>query len=181
MSNLSGHRYDLLYLLIFCIQSNGGAMAIAPTLKEYLDGHRAQYDVIPHPRSLTSMRIAEQAHVRGDNLAKAVVLKDAHGFVVAVLPATHRLDIERLDRSLHRSLDLANETELASLFRDCDVGAVPAVGTAYGVQTVLDDSLTQPADVYFEGGDHEALVHMSHEQFSLLMGGVPHCQISHRL
>lgn len=156
-------------------------MPIAPTLKHYLDDHHAQYDTVKHPRSLTSMRTAEQAHVPGDYVAKSVVLKDRQGFVVAVLPATHRLDIGRLDRRLHRSLDLANETELASLFRDCDVGAVPAVATAYGVQTVLDDSLTQPADVYFEGGDHEALVHMSCEQFRLLMSGVPHCQLSRRL
>jgi Ala-tRNA(Pro) deacylase len=156
-------------------------MPIAPTLKHYLDDHHAQYDTVRHPRSVTSMRTAEQAHVPGDNLAKSVVLKDRQGFVVAVLPATHRLDIDSLDRRLHRSLDLANETELASLFRDCDIGAVPAVGTAYGVETVLDDSLTQPADVYFEAGDHEALVHMSSEQFRLLMHGVPHYEFSTRL
>lgn len=156
-------------------------MPIAPTLKHYLDDHRAEYDTVQHPRSLTSMRTAEQAHIPGDNLAKSVVLKDRRGFVLAVLPATHRLDIDRLDRQLHRSLDLATETEFSCLFGDCEAGAVPAVGTAYGVDTVLDDSLTQPADVYFEAGDHEALVHMSSEQFRLLMCSVPHWRFSERL
>jgi Ala-tRNA(Pro) deacylase len=157
-------------------------MPLSPTLKQYLDEHHVMYDTTRHRRTVSSSRTAQAAHVRGDTLVKSVILKDDAGrFVLAAMPATHRLDIGKLDRQLHRSLGLATETELAELFRDCDLGAIPPVGSAYGVETVMDDSLTEPADVYFEAGDHEELVHMSSEQFRLLMSGVQHFPLSHHV
>jgi Ala-tRNA(Pro) deacylase len=59
----------------------------------------------------------------------------------------------------------------ARLFADCDRGAVPPVGEAYGIPTVWDDSLGDLPDVYFEGGDHRTLIHMSGPDFAELMRG----------
>ena len=50
-------------------------------------------------------------------------------------------------------------------FRDCELGAVPAAGSAYGIPTLVDDSLLRMPDIYMEGGDHEELVHLSGEAF----------------
>ncbi len=155
-------------------------MAISSTLKQYLDDHHANYDTVRHRRRISSSRVAQAAHIAGDTLVKSVILKDEGGhYVLAALPASHRLDIGRLDRQLHRTLGLATEAELAELFRDCDLGAIPPVGNAFGLETVMDQSLSEPDDIYFEAGDHEALVHMSNEQFRLLMMGVPRLPISH--
>ena len=49
-------------------------MAIAITLKDYLETEGVGYDLIEHPYSVTSMRTAFEAHVPGEELAKAVVL-----------------------------------------------------------------------------------------------------------
>ncbi|NIR96509.1 MAG: deacylase, partial [Gammaproteobacteria bacterium] len=48
-----------------------------------------------------------------------------------------------------------------------------------GLDTVLDDSLAEQPDIYFEGGDHEALVHVSSEQFQELMADAEHGRFSH--
>ena len=61
---------------------------------------------------------------------------------------------------------LATEDELAGRFADCERGAVPPLGVAYGMETVVDYSVESAPELYFEGGDHQALVHMRREQFS---------------
>lgn len=156
-------------------------MTMAHTLQEFLESHDVAYDLVEHPRTLSSARTAQAAHVPGDRLAKSVLLEDERGYLMAVIPATHRLDLGRLHRQLNRKVGLAVENEVAELFRDCDRGAIPAIGAAYRVETVVDDALLQQPDVYFEAGDHEALVHVSGREFSLMMAGLPHGQFTHHV
>jgi Ala-tRNA(Pro) deacylase len=149
-------------------------MAIAARLKWFLDSRGAHYDLVPHPPTSTSLGAAEAAHVPGDRVAKSVLLEDERGYVVAVLPASHRIRIRELTEQLERSLELASEPELEELFRDCEPGAVPPVGAAYGLPTVVDDSLLNAPEVYFEAGDHEDLVHLSGVEFLSLLAGARH-------
>jgi Ala-tRNA(Pro) deacylase len=70
-------------------------------------------------------------------------------------------------------VSLATESEASRLFPDCEEGAMPALGMAYGLPAVVDDDLHGCDDIYFEGGDHRSLVHISGDQFDRLMGDVP--------
>jgi Ala-tRNA(Pro) deacylase len=112
--------------------------------------------------------------VSADSLAKAVVLKGGDGFMLAVLPASRHIHFEELRRLLGRDVDMANEEQVETLFVDCEPGAVPALGAAYGLNVVLDESLAQLPDVYFEGGDHANLIHMSGTSFQELMAKACH-------
>jgi len=153
-------------------------MAIANRLRQYMKEQGVKFEVVRHPRSGSSMESAETAHIPGDRLAKAVLLEDEQGYLMAVVPATHRLELGALHRELNRQLGLATEREIRELFWDCASGAIPPTGAAYGIETILDDSLTEKPDVYFEGGDHEELVHVNAEQFRNLMTGIDHARIS---
>ncbi len=153
-------------------------MGIARTVRNYLEQHRIPYDVIPHARTVCSMETAAAAHVPGDDLAKSVILKDETGYVMAIVPSTHRLELGRLHRTLHRPVGLATENEIAMLFRDCDFGAVPALGPAYGVMTLMDDSMMERLQVYFEAGDHEELIRVNGDQFAHLMSEAQHGRFS---
>lgn len=155
-------------------------MAIALTLKDYLRRHEVEYEVISHHRTLCSSETAAAAHVPGERLAKSVVLEDAQGYVMAVLPATHRIRLGALREQLNRDLRLASETELASLFKDCVPGAIPPVGDAYGMQTVLEHSVAGESDVYFEAGDHEELIHVNGRTFTRVMSGAEHLHFGSR-
>lgn len=148
-------------------------MAIANTLKDYLNSRGIAYEVITHDPTATSTQTVRAAHIPAECLAKSVVLEDEAGFLMAVVPSNRRVRLGQLSANLHRHLRLASEHELAGLFRDCALGAVPPVGRAYGIETILDDELAHMRDVYFEAGDHEALIHMSGEQFAGLMSGIP--------
>ncbi len=153
-------------------------MAIAITLKSYLDSHHVDYDMVEHIRSETALEAAHSAHVPGHQVAKAVVLEDDRGYVVSVLPSTNRLDLEWVRESLGRDLEMARERELRSLFQDCDLGAVPALSNAYGLDVIWDDQLKAVADIYLEAGDHRHLVHIKGDDFRKLLRGMPHNIIS---
>jgi len=155
-------------------------MAIANTVSDYLANHGVDYDVLAHPHTMTSSESAQASHVPGARLAKSVVLEDQDGYVMVVVPSNRNVDLGELHRQLNRSLGLATESELAGLFSDCETGALPAIGPAYGIETLVDDAIAEQSDVYFEAGDHEQLIHVSHEGFSTLMGpAVRHGHFSH--
>lgn len=146
-------------------------MGIAMTLKDYLSRNGVEYQVLVHPRTGSSPETARVAHVPGDRLAKTVVLEDENGYLVAVVPSTYRVRLGELSRQLQRHLRLASEQEFASLFKDCDLGAIPPIGQAYGLSTVIEEDLVRKPDIYFEAGDHEELIHVTGEQFMRLMAG----------
>jgi Ala-tRNA(Pro) deacylase len=87
---------------------------------------------------------------------------------------TESIQFEELRRLLTNDVDMANEEQVETLFLDCDPGAVPALGAAYGLNVVVDDSLARQPDVYFESGDHSNLVHISGTSFQQLMADARH-------
>jgi Ala-tRNA(Pro) deacylase len=154
-------------------------MPIAETVHRYLVQHSVNYDLLAHPHTGSSHETAEAAHVREDHIAKAVVVKDKSGYAMVVVPASNWVEMDHLRKELNRDLQLATEDEIGQLFSDCETGAVPPVGPAYGVETFLDQAIMSLASVYFEAGDHKELVHVSGEDFQSLLSGVRHGYFSH--
>jgi Ala-tRNA(Pro) deacylase len=156
-------------------------MAIAHTVESYIAQRGVRYDVISHAHSHNSRETAQLAHVPGDRLAKSVILEDDDGFVMAVLPSTCHIRLGRLSRELNRRLRLATENSLPNLFVDCELGAIPPVGLAYGMSTVIDEGIADQPEVYFEAGDHEQLIHMNREDFRTLMDHAGHARFAARI
>src|SRR3989304_4614385 len=103
-------------------------MGIAMKLSDYLKANEVQYEVLNHSHSGNSMQTARASNVPARCLAKAVVLEDDTHAVMAVLPASRRLELRQLQASSGNTLRLASEAELKYLFKDCEPGAVPPVG-----------------------------------------------------
>jgi len=157
------------------------AMFIPHTVQQYLVQSRVPFEVVRHGHTGSSLRTAEKAEIGPDRLAKAVLLEDdlehSH-FMMAVVPATHRIELDAVARQAGRPVHLATEEDAAGLFTDCEAGAIPPVGPAYGVETFWDDSLMAPKELYFEAGDHETLVHLKSRDFARLLEGCPHGRFS---
>jgi Ala-tRNA(Pro) deacylase len=149
-------------------------MSIAATLQKHLARKQIEYDVVSHPWTTASVSAAEACHVSPDCLAKGVVLRTKDSYVVAVLPASHRICWADLKAQLGESFALATEKELEQLFEDCARGAIPPIGECYGLDAVVEDSICDQPDIYFEGGDHTTLVHVSRTQFAELTGHARH-------
>ncbi len=139
------------------------------TLREYLDDQGAQYDLVHHPRTFTSMETAAAAHVVGEKLAKSVVVGAKDEYVMAVIPSTHQLRLTDLRVQFGRPFELVTEKDIRRLFKDCELGSIPALGQAYGLKVVVDETLFDVDEIYFESGDHTELVHMAGGDFRALM------------
>ncbi len=156
-------------------------MGIAITLQNFLSDQGIDYETVSHAHTYSSIDTAHAAHVPGDLVAKAVLLEDKQGYVVAVVPATHKLELGMLHNQVERDLSLANEREVGELFKDCELGAIPALGNAYGLDTVCEESLMDAPHVYLEAGDHEHLIHLTGDQFRRLMDNVQCAHISYHI
>lgn len=154
-------------------------MGIALTLQEYLEDNRIRYDIAKHAKTSTSAMTAEVSHVPGGSMAKGVVLKWDGSYVLAVVPASRHVDLDKVGEILGEAVQLASEDEASALFPDCDEGAVPIFGEPYRLACVIDERLNAPDHIYFEGGDHKTLVHVDGKTFSRLMYGMPQGRISH--
>lgn len=151
-------------------------MSIPTRLSSYLDQRGARYELCAHEHSRTSPETARIAHVPPHQLAKSVVVEDDRGDrMVAVVPGDRSVLLGPLSRLLdRRHLHLADEACIASMFAECDRGAVPPLGMAWGVETIVDDELEASEVVYLEAGDHEHLLRLSKEQFHELMRAARH-------
>lgn len=156
-------------------------MAVAMTLQDYLDQCELDYEVVHHPYTGSSLESAEAAHISGEQLAKCVLTEDYRGYLMVVVPASHQVEFDRLDEALDRRLALASEDELGDIFTDCELGAIPPLGAAYGVDVALDDSLACCEDIFFEAGDHTELIHMSGDTFRDMMSGAERGRFSSHL
>src|SRR5262249_14041854 len=155
------------------------AMPLAPTLRKHLD-QNVTYEVITHDPTMSSTRTAKACHVSGDRLAKAIVLRRDGGYMLAVLPASHRIRLPELRQQICDDVALGVPGAIKGLFPDRALGAVPAVGECYDLDVIVDDSIQEQPDVYLEGGDHATLIHISQAQFTRLMSGARHGRFSIR-
>jgi Ala-tRNA(Pro) deacylase len=149
-------------------------MAIAITVQQFLNASRLPFDVVAHPHSRTSLQSARAAHIAPLQLGKAVLLEENGQLVMAVLPAAMHVHLGTLRRQFNRDFGMATEQRVRQTFGDCEPGAIPALGGAYGIETIWDDSLMNSADLYFEAGDHEHLVHVRTEDFLELVRECKH-------
>jgi Ala-tRNA(Pro) deacylase len=140
-------------------------MAICARLRQCLSAESAKYQLVLHRQEFGAQRVAASIHLPGRDMAKVVVVKDEAGeFLMLVVPSHAHVDLAATARTTGRAglgLRLANEKELAELFPDCEVGAMPPFGHLYGLPTYVDGCLRGEPEIFFPGGNHHELVAMS--------------------
>lgn len=156
-------------------------MSFGRKFKEYLLDSGVEFNLVEHRRTECSSHTARAAHIPGDRLAKAVVLQHDGGYMLAVVPSTHRVELGTLERAIGCRLDMATEVEVGEIFKDCALGAIPPTGLAYDLDTMVDEELGRQPEVYCESGDHRTLIHVSGEGFQRLMAEAQQAQFSHHV
>lgn len=142
-------------------------MAINDRLQRLLDDTRSSYAVLPHSEAYTAQEVAQSIRVKGRQLAKVVVLRDAakRDFMV-VLPATQLFDPQSIQRVTGRvGIRLEDEPELKRIFPDCEVGAMPPFGALYGMPMYVDPCILRGRDIFFQAGNHHEVVLMRCEEY----------------
>lgn len=155
-------------------------MSVAKTVENFLHQHAVPYTVVEHPRSLSSKETADTAHLSPRDVAKAVVLGDDEGHVVmAVVPGDRYVEVHKLAEKVGRQLHLVSEDRVEPIFKDCEPGAIPPLGPAYQMETIVDESLVGRRKVWFVAGDHYRLVAVAGDDFVRLLGQAQFGRFSH--
>jgi len=148
-------------------------MPILKKLREFLDGNKVQYEVVSHPEAYTAQEIAAAEHVPGKLLAKVVMLRSGSQFIMAVLPAPYRIDLDRAKTVIGKAdLVLATEQEFKGLFPQCDPGAMPPFGNLYGLPVYVDQTLARDPHIVFNAGNHTQTVKVEYADFARLVAPV---------
>jgi len=136
-----------------------------------LRAEAAEFELVHHNAVTTS---AEAAAVRGTELrsgAKAMLVKTKSGFVLAVLAADRRIDWKLFGPLVgDKGARFANDEELRAA-TGLSKGAVPPIGTPFGLRTIYDHSLLAVDSVNFNAGSHTDSIAMSRADLIRIGGG----------
>jgi Ala-tRNA(Pro) deacylase len=138
-------------------------------LDELLTSRHIPFERLHHRPVYTANRIAQVLHVPGKEMAKSVLLRGDHGYVLAVLPATHQVDLEQLRQDMGEArMEMASEEDMDRLFPDCERGALPPFGSLYQLPTLVDESLAEDEQIVFESQNHEEAIRMRYSDYEAL-------------
>jgi len=139
-------------------------------LKDYLDGQNIKYVSIKHSPAYSAQEIAASAHIPGRELAKTVIVRIDGRMAMAVLAASHNVDLHLLKQVAGaREVRLATEKEFEDMFPGCLVGAMPPFGNLYGMEVYVDLDLTTDQKISFNAGSHVELIQMMYQDFERLV------------
>ncbi len=139
-------------------------------LKEFLKTNGVAHIVVNHPLAFTATSVAGAAHISGKEMAKTVVVNLDGRPALAVLPATQKVDLERLRRATGAtSIELTDEREFTADFPGCEVGAMPPFGNLYGMEVFVEPRLAADPEIAFNAGSHTELIRMAYKDFERLV------------
>jgi Ala-tRNA(Pro) deacylase len=144
-------------------------MKIPLQLIDCLNESKVRYEILHHPEAVTAQRIAQAEHVKGRHHAKVVMIKSGGERLMAVLPADHQIDLEKVGKVIGKSASLDSEKEFKSLFPDCAIGAMPPFGNLYGLPTYVDKSLAAQDYIVFEAGTHSDAIKLSYRDYEKIV------------
>jgi len=120
------------------------------SIVEYLSSRHVRFETLLHRPASAATKLAQSVHVPGRGVAKTVLVKAGEKYYLAVLPATSRIDLERLGQVLGipaSSVSLAAQNDIGRFFADCEPGVIPPFGRLYGLTTLVDTSLSGSAEI----------------------------------
>jgi Ala-tRNA(Pro) deacylase len=134
-------------------------------VSQFLSDERVAFEEVVHPPAYTSQKLARFLHITGRRVVKSVLLKGPTGFFLAVLPASHVIDLEKLRRQFGGEVRLATTAEMSERFLDCEWGAVMPFGRLYGMMTLLEAMIPLDATIVFEAQRHAVAIRMQCRDF----------------
>ncbi|PKM08051.1 MAG: deacylase [Gammaproteobacteria bacterium HGW-Gammaproteobacteria-4] len=141
-----------------------------PRLEDYLHENGVPFRTTHHQRAITAQEVAAEAHIRGREMAKPVMVMLDEQLVMVVLPADERLHLGRLRQATGASeARLASEWEFMHRFPECETGAMPPFGNLYGLRVLVADSLAEDETIAFNAGNHTDLMIIAYRDFRRLV------------
>jgi Ala-tRNA(Pro) deacylase len=127
-------------------------MLMPRRLESHLKVKHTPYSVIFHAPTNSAQMAALAMHLPGKEVAKTVALRAGDRDILAVLPASFRVNFEKLCAIVGASVRLMDEETFSELFPDCERGVIPPFGELYGVPVYLDEALAEDPGIILSAG-----------------------------
>ena len=136
----------------------------------YLRDHGVAFETHEHPPAYTAQEVAAEEHVSGNIMAKAVLVHADDQYAMCVLPASLKLDMAKVAHAADaQTVRLADETEMAKVFPDVEVGAEPPFGSLYDLPTLVDEHIAGLDEMVFQAGTHRVAIRMKYTDYAALV------------
>jgi Ala-tRNA(Pro) deacylase len=137
---------------------------------DYLKKAKVKCEVKEHKPTFSAQQMAATEHEPGKFVAKPVIVRADGKYVMCVLPACRKIDLQALKKQLGaKSIELAEEEEVGNLFTDCELGAEPPFGNLYDLPTIMDKSLEDDDHIVFQAGSHDKAVKITMADYRKLV------------
>ena len=141
-------------------------MSPSPWIHSFLADAHVPYTVLPHRPAFTADAEAAATHVPAEDWAKVVICVVDGEPLQAVVRASDVVDLDALlDLTGGLEIRLAEEDELRRLYYDCEPGAMPPFGPAYGQSVFVDAAVASLPRLTFNAGTHTDAISMRWSDF----------------
>jgi Ala-tRNA(Pro) deacylase len=111
---------------------------------EHLEQRGSAFELLPHRQAYTSTDEARALGIDADEVLKTLAVRTGPGYVLAVIPASCRLDLHLVRDMLgDHQARLASEEELGRDFAGYQLGVLPPLGALLGSQVVIDPAVLE--------------------------------------
>lgn len=147
-------------------------MAIPKKLLSYLDKAKIGYKIVRHKTVYTAYDAAQTLGVKLGEIAKTLVIKADKIYLLAVLPASHKLDLGKLKKVVKaKKIEIAKEGVMEKIFK-IKPGAITPFGQIYKVPVYVDKSMLKVKQITAGAGTFEESVVMTAKNFLKATGGI---------
>ena len=140
------------------------------TVSEHLQDMGVRFRTRPHAPAMSAMGEALALGISPDDVAKAVLLDAATGHVLAIVPASRRVDLDLVREALGgEHVHLASEDEVERDFPEYELGALPPLPSLLDVPVVIDPlALAHQTITFAAGRQRESVETAADEVFTTL-------------
>jgi Ala-tRNA(Pro) deacylase len=122
-------------------------------VSEYLEKRGVAFEATSHAETYRSVDEARALGIAADEVVKALMLRAASSYRLAVLPASRRLDMKLVQEAVgDNHARLATERELERDFPGFELGAWPPLGSLLSVPTHVDPEVMEHETIVFAAG-----------------------------
>jgi len=148
-------------------------MPVPKQIINYLDKKGAKFVIVTHKKVYTAYDAAQTLKKRLDEIVKNLLVKTNKGFALVLLPASKRVDLNKLKKLMNakgkgiKKIEIPKEGAMVRIFK-VKPGALGAFGSFHDLEVYMDKNLQKVKKAIFPTGSFTDSVEMAMKEFEKL-------------
>ncbi|MGD8176329.1 HDOD domain-containing protein [Marinimicrobium sp. ARAG 43.8] len=153
-------------------------MPLPSSVESLLNSQNIHYDLARTPVDANNQPLWHDRHLREVGAAKAVLLEDDKGRILALVSADTLLDLAAVQRQLGRELRATTQDAVRQFCDTYSLQSVPALPKLAGLPTLVDKQLLRRDSLLLDSGDDSQLLHINRDDFQTVLEDAIICDIA---